>query len=208
MPSGSASYFDYSESWAGKVFTENVTVDQGSGGSTSTVPTIGSIGVYTEETASYNASGGVWSDDNVTQGWWEGGGRIRGVMWFYNDLIRSELAGKSVLSAALRLTMKTSGRGTQVTVELAGTSANVGGNPAVTKTYGAIATMSPKETATITLPMQAVNDLVSGTINGLMLYSSDTGPHKEREYSKNYAAFAGADGDSSTRPMLTITYEG
>ena len=208
VPSGSASYFDYSESWAGKVFTENVTVDQGSGGSTSTVPTIGSIGVYTEETASYNASGGVWSDDNVTQGWWEGGGRIRGVMWFYNDLIRSELAGKSVLSAALRLTMKTSGRGTQVTVELAGTSANVGGNPAVTKTYGAIATMSPKETATITLPMQAVNDLVSGTINGLMLYSSDTGPHKEREYSKNYAAFAGADGDSSTRPMLTITYEG
>lgn len=208
VPSGSASYFDYSESWAGKVFTENVTVDQGSGGSTSTVPTIGSIGVYAEETASYNASGGVWSDDNVTQGWWEGGGRIRGVMWFYNDLIRSELSGKSVLSAALRLTMKTSGRGTQVTVELAGTSANVGGNPAVTKTYGAIATMSPKETATITLPVQAVNDLVSGAINGLMLYSSDTGPHKEREYSKNYAAFTGASGDSSTRPMLTITYEG
>ena len=208
VPSGSASYFDYSESWAGKVFTENVTVDQGSAGSTPTIPTIGTITGYAVDTASYDADGDIWSDDNVTQGWWKGGGRIRGVMWFDNAAIRGMPESASILSATLRLTMKTSGRGTQVTVELAGTSANAGGDPVVTKTYGAIATMSPKETATITLPMQAVTDLVSGDINGLMLYSSDTGSYKEREYSKNYAAFTGTDGDSSTKPMLTITYEG
>lgn len=53
--------------------------------------------------------------------------------------------------------------------------------------------------------MQAVNDLVNGTINGLMLYSSDTGAYKERDYSKNYAVFDGAA--DSTPPQLTVIYQ-
>ena len=173
------------------------------------MPTVSTLSVGVNAAVSYQANGGVWNSDSVIQGWWKGGGRIKGCMWFDNAAIRNALSGKAVLTASLRLHMNSSGRGTQVTVELAGTSANYGGgNPAVTREYGAIATMSPKDTANITLPVQAINDLVSGTINGLMLYSSDTGPHKEREYSKNYAAFAGADSGDALKPVLTITYEG
>ena len=198
------------EKWrGGEVFysPDNTTwADQGSGGSTPAVPTVNTLSVGTNAAVSYRANGGVWSSDSVIQGWWNGGGRIKGCMWFDNASIRNALSGKTVLTASLRLHMNSSGRGTQVTVERAGTGANSGGgNPAVTREYGTIATMSPKETQTITIPVQAVNDLVNGTINGLMLYSSDTGSYKERDYSKNYAAFAGY-GDDATKPMLTITY--
>ena len=200
--------FNYHTANGGQVFAASgVTVDQGSGAAAPAVPTIGKLTSNASLTRSYKASGSVLRNDPA-QGWLEGSGRIRGCIWFY-DFYREMAAGKEILSAAIRLHMISSGRGTAVTVELCGTAAQEGeGNPEITTAYGAIATMSPGETLEIALPIQAAEDLVSGRINGLVLYSSDTGSYKERDYSKNYAVFTGSDGDSDKKPMLTVTYEG
>lgn len=204
MPDSSTT-FAPEQSWGGKVFEGNVyQVDQGSGGGSS-APTI-ETATYSASTASYKGSGSKYRDDLV-QGWYSGIGRIRGCMWFYNAGIRDQLRGKTVLSATLRLAMRSNvGRGVSVTVELSGTYSNSGASSAtVTKNYGTLGTANPGETVTFTLPVQAVNDLVNGTINGLMLYSSDTGAYKERDYSKNYAVFDGAA--DSTPPQLTVIYQ-
>ena len=128
-------------------------------------------------------------------------------MWFDNNNIRSAMRGRTVLSAAIRLAMRSNvGRGTSVTVELSGTYSNSGASSAaVTKSYGVLGTASPGETVSFALPLAAVTDLVNGTINGLMLYSSDTGAYKERDYSKNYAKFDGAA--DATPPQLTVIYQ-
>jgi hypothetical protein len=204
QPSGNANSLDYQESWAGKVFTDNARVDQGSAGGGTTTPTIETTS-YSASTASYKGSGSKYRDDLV-QGWYSGIGRIRGCMWFYNAGIRDKLRGKTVLSATLQLAMRSNvGRGVGVTVELSGTSSNSGASSvAVTTNYGVLGTANPGETVTFTLPTAAVTDLVNGTINGLMLYSSDTGAYKEREYSKNYAVFEGSGGNV---PVLTVTYQ-
>lgn len=203
MPDSSTT-FAPEQSWGGKVFEGNVyQVDQGSGGGSS-APTI-ETAAYSASTASYKGSGSKYRDD-LAQGWYSGIGRIRGCMWFYNAGIRDQLRGKTVLSATLQLAMRSNvGRGTSVTVELSGTSANSGASSAaVTTTYGVLGTANPGETVTFTLPTAAVTDLVNGTINGLMLYSSDTGAYKEREYSKNYAVFEGGGGNV---PVLSVTYQ-
>ena len=143
--------------------------------------------------------------NDVAQGWYDSIGRIRGSMWFDNTSIRNAMRGRTVLSATIRLAMRSNvGRGTSVTVELSGTYSNSGASSvAVTTNYGVLGAANPGETVTFTLPVQAVNDLVNGTINGLMLYSSDTGAYKERDYSKNYAVFEG----SGDVPVLTIIYQ-
>ena len=130
-------------------------------------------------------------------------------MWFDNTAIRSALNGKTIRSATLRLSMRSGvGRGTNVTVELSGTAANSGASgAAVTRSYGVIGTTSPGEVTTITIPNAAISDLVSGAINGFMLYSSDTGAYKEYSYSKNYAIFDGCEDSDSVKPMLTVVYQ-
>lgn len=199
--------FWYYQYGANAVYTSGVSVDQGSS-SGGTVPTVTTASYYATTTASYRGSGSSYRTE-VGQGWYDGIGRIRGCMWFNNSTIRSALSGRTVRSAKLRLSMRSGvGRGSSVTVELCGTAAVSGaGSAAVTTTYGAIATTSPGEVTTITIPNQAITDLQNGVINGLMLYSSDTGAYKERSYSKNYAMFDGYDADNSVRPMLTITYQ-
>lgn len=205
QPSGNASSLDYQESWGGKVFTDNVRVDQGSAGGSS-VPVLTTATYTATSTGSYKGSGSKYRND-VAQGWYDSIGRIRGCMWFDNTSIRNAMRGRTVLSATIRLAMRSNvGRGTSVTVELSGTYSNSGASSAaVTKSYGVLGTANPGETVTFTLPTAAVTDLVNGTINGLMLYSSDTGAYKERDYSKNYAVFDGAA--DSTPPQLTIVYQ-
>lgn len=180
-------------------------VNQGSGGS-SGAPTLTTKTYTATSTGSYKGSGSKYRNE-VAQGWLSGTGRIRGCMWFDNASIRSAINGKTVMSASLRLSMRKGvGRGVAVTVELSGTYSNSGASSAaVTKSYGVLGTANPGETVTFTLPTAAVTDLVNGTINGLMLYSSDTAGYKEREYSKNYAVFDGAS--DSTPPVLTVIYQ-
>lgn len=188
------------------VHQSGVTVDQGTTSGTAS-PTLTTGTYLATSTASYKGSGSSYRTE-VGQGWWDGIGRIRGCMWFDNTTIRSNLSGRTIRSATLRLSMRSGvGRGASVTVELSGTVANSGASSAaVTKSYGAIGTTSPGEVTTITIPNDVITDLKNGTINGLMLYSSDTGAYKERSYSKNYAIFDGYDADDSLKPQLTIVY--
>ena len=202
----SVTYYQWS---GGVVFEDIVSVDQGTSSSAPT-PTTTTTAMYLAiSTGSYKGSGSSYRTE-VGQGWYDGIGRVRGCMWFDNSAIRSALSGKTVLSASLRLSMRKGvGRGASVTVELCGTAANSGASSAaVTKNYGVIGTTSPGDVTTITIPNEALTDLNNGTINGLMLYSSDTGAYKDRSYSKNYAMFDGYDTDDSLKPMLTITYQG
>lgn len=178
-------------------------VNQGSGSSSSVTLTTATYPATS--TGSYKGSGSKYRNE-VGQGWYDGIGRIRGCMWFDNSTIRSALSGRTIRSATLRLAMRSGvGRGASITVELSGTAASSGASSAaVTKSYGVIGTTSPGEVTTITIPNEAITDLNNGTINGLMLYSSDTGAYKDRDYSKNYAIFDGAS--DGTPPMLTVVY--
>lgn len=179
-------------------------VDQGSGGAA--IPTLTTVSYPATATGSYKGSGSEYRND-VAQGWYDGIGRIRGCMWFDNTTIRNAMSGRTVLSATLQLAMRSNvGRGTSVTVELSGTYSNSGASSAaVTMSYGVLGTANPGDTVSFALPVAAVTDLVNGTINGLMLYSSDTGAYKERKYSKNYAVFDGAA--DSAPPVLTVIYQ-
>lgn len=179
-------------------------VDQGSGGAA--IPTLTTVSYTATATGSYKGSGSKYRND-VAQGWYDGIGRIRGCMWFDNTTIRNAMSGRTVLSATLQLAMRSNvGRGTSVTVELSGTYSDSGASSAaVTMSYGVLGTANPGEVTTITIPNAAIADLVSGAINGLMLYSSDTGAYKERDYSKNYAVFDGAA--DSAPPVLTVIYQ-
>lgn len=201
--------FTYNSWYGGVVFEDNVSVNQGAGSSTAAVPAVSTLISYAAFTASYKGSGSSYRTE-VGQGWYDGIGRVRGCMWFDNSTIRTALSGKTILSATLRLSMRSGvGRGTAVTVELCGTVANTGASSAaVTTSYGVIGTTSPGETTEITIPNGVITDLVNGTINGLMLYSSDTGAYKERSYSKNYAIFDGQDGADDVKPMLSVVYQG
>ena len=189
------------------VIQNGVTVNKGSA-SGSTAPTLTTAAYPAVSTGSYRDGGSKYRND-VGQGWYDGIGRIRGSMWFDNTAIRSALNGKTIRSATLRLSMRSGvGRGTNVTVELSGTAANSGASgAAVTRSYGVIGTTSPGEVTTITIPNAAISDLVSGAINGFMLYSSDTGAYKEYSYSKNYAIFDGCEDSDSVKPMLTVVYQ-
>lgn len=150
--------------------------------------------------------------DDLYQGYTGQAGRICGCIWFDNAAIRAALSGKTVNQASIRLTaQKYVGRGAAVTVHLRGTATAYegrSGHPALTTDYGAIGTAEPGTTATLTIPNQAVTDLVNGAIEGLMLYSEDTQDMEGRNYSQNYMRFdGGTSGSAETRPALTVIYE-
>ena len=106
--------------------------------------------------------------------------------------------------------LKGYGRDTAVSVQLYGTNAAYSGRsgqPALTTSYGTIATTEPGQTAEITIPTAVISDIVSGNIQALVLKSDDSALHKDRDYSKNYARFAGsATADGNTCPRLTVVY--
>ena len=203
--------FNYHTANGGQVFAASgVTVDQGSGGSTPSVPVIKTIELPAVVTASYNDNG-VIDDmgDDIGQGWYKGTGHIKGCMWFDGDEIYRTLHNKTILSATLRLSMRKGvGRGEPVVVELSGTTSAVGSGAEVGASYGTICTAIPGEITTTAIKTDPVQDIVDGKISGLMLYSSDTGAYKERVYSKNYAKFDGAGDGDDKKPVLTVTYEG
>lgn len=150
--------------------------------------------------------------DDLYQGYTGQAGRICGCIWFDNAAIRAALTGRTVNQASIRLTAhKYVGRGAAVTVCLRGTAteyAGRSGHPALTTDYGAIGTAEPGMTVTLTIPNQAVNDLVNGTISGLMLYSEDTKDMEGRNYSQNYMRFdGGTSGNQETRPMMMVVYQ-
>lgn len=192
---------------AGQVFVQNVTVDQGD--YPSAVPSQPTTATYTlTHSDSYAGSWTRHSDNDIRQGYLKNA-RIIGCMWFGGV---TALSGKTVLNATLSMYMhKKTGRGVAVSVQLVGVKATYGqsGAPTIVKSYGTIASaVSPGETAAITLPTAAVADLAAGTITALALYSNDTGLYEDRNYSKNYARFAGeSTGDTYGKPVLTVRYQ-
>lgn len=137
---------------------------------------------------------------------------IYGTIWFDAAAIRSALNGKAIKQASLRLTMlKGYGRDTAVSVQLYGTNtaySGRSGQPALTTSYGTIGTTEPGAVSEITIPAAVISDIVSGTIQALVLKSDDSELYKDRDYSKNYARFAGsASADGNTCPRLTVVYQ-
>lgn len=169
------------------------------------------------QTATYNylysdsyRSGWQWfSDDDIRQGY--DGGVIYGVIWFDAAAIRSALNGKTINQVSLRLYMaKGVGRGVNVNVELYGSNVSYDRTaaPALTTSYGSIGETQPDVVNEITIPAQAVKDMISGTINALVLRSSDSEYHKDRPYSRNYAKFAGSTTATAENcPRLTVVYQ-
>jgi len=169
------------------------------------------------QTAAYNylysdsyRSGWQWfSDDDIRQGY--DGGVIYGVIWFDAAAIRSALNGKTINQVSLRLYMaKGVGRGVNVNVELYGSNVSYDRTtaPALTTSYGSIGETQPDVVNEITIPAQAVKDMISGTINALVLRSSDSEYHKDRPYSRNYAKFAGSTTATAENcPRLTVVYQ-
>lgn len=197
VPSGGATWSD------SFVPNSDLTAD-GTGGSSSAVSTT-TAEYLMQASDSYAGGWSYFGDNDPRQGYVSGGGRIRGCIWFANGTIRSALSGRTIRQATLRLhQLGDYGRGVAVGVQLYGTSASgASGTPALTKSYGTIGTTEPGVSSEMTIPTAAVSDLVSGTINGLMLYSEDTGVYKDRDYSKNYARFSTEDGQ---QPRLTVVY--
>ena len=169
------------------------------------------------QTASWNylysdsyRSGWQWfSDDDIRQGY--DGGVIYGVIWFDAAAIRSALNGKTINQVSLRLYMhKGVGRGVNVNVELYGSNVSYDRTaaPALTTSYGSIGETQPDVVNEITIPAQAVKDMISGVINALVLRSSDSEYHKDRPYSRNYARFAGSTTATAENcPRLTVVYQ-
>lgn len=201
----------YAEVESGKVWAASgVKVDQGSAVTPETEPT--TVKYTMVHSDSYCGGWGYFSDNDIRQGCINSAGnRIRGCMWFDNAAIRSALTGKSIQQATLSLyAAPNTGRGVAVSVELYGTAAaydgHLGASPELTKAYGTIGTAAPGETTVITIPTQAVSDLVSGTTNGLMVYSDDAELYKDRSYSRNYAKFSG-ETEGTNVPVLTVVYK-
>lgn len=137
---------------------------------------------------------------------------VYGTIWFDAAAIRSALSGKTIRQVSLRLTMlKGYGRDTTVSVQLCGTNAAYSGRsgqPQLVTSYGTIGATEPGAVSEITIPTAVISDIVNGTIQALVLKSDDSELYKDRDYSKNYARFAGsATADGSTCPRLTVVYQ-
>lgn len=160
---------------------------------------------------SYRGGWSWFSDEDIRQGYISSGA-IYGVMWFDAADIRGKLSGRTINQVSLRLHMhKGVGRGSAVSVELYGTNTAYDGRsgaPALATSYGTIGTTEPDAVSEITIPAQVITDIVSGTIQALVLKSSDDELYKDRDYSRNYARFSGSTtATAENQPRLTVVYQ-
>ena len=199
---------------AGKVYTYNVTVDQGS---KPTAPTVTTTTVtYSMANAdNYTHANGSWtnySDEDIRQGYTSANGMHRGCFWFDNTTIRSALKGKTIKQATLSLYQMSAGRSQPVQVSLEGITMNYSGRTGVpyAKTeceYGVIGTtLGVNQTTTFTIPKKVITDLVAGTINGLMLRNDENSVMTGDDNSYHFARFAGGT-TTAHKPVLTVTYQ-
>ena len=184
--------------WAGKVYTANVTVSQGS--KPTPVPAPTSASVTANLIDSWYSSSKAWlnSDNYMRQGYTSSSGEWSGCMWFAT----SAFSGKTIKSATLTIKRDDGyGRAGAVTLKLWGTTATTNsGNPNTNAvSYGALGTIENGETKTFTLPVAAAQALASGTIKGFMLRTDDGGVMSGRTYSYNYCRI-------STMPVLAVTF--
>lgn len=209
MPCDSAEWA--TDIYNGQIIERNVVVNQGTppGGGAQQQPETATFD-YTESD-NYRGGWSYFADNDIRQGW--NGKPIYGVIWFNTTEIRNELSGKTIKQASLRLQMQIGvGRGVAVEVQLNGSdvSADKTTAPSMTTSYGVIGKTNPGAINEITIPTQAVIDIVNGTIGALVLKSADETYYNDRKYSKNYARFSGstsAGTDEHICPRLTVIYQ-
>lgn len=194
----------------GKVWSTGSTATGGSTSASSSTLTAASYDAVTTATC---RNSGSWTSGQLRQNFATGLGVCKGCVWFDNSAIRSALSGKTVRSATLRL-HRVSGSGkssaVQVTARgltLTGASGTVS-NSTSAAVYGGLSamlgTIGNGETVALALPVNIVNALVSGSINGIALYAGETAQSGNRGFSANYCRFEGV-GDQFA-PVLTISY--
>ena len=194
----------------GKVWSTGSTATGGSTSSSSSTLTAASYDAVTTATC---RNSGSWTSGQLRQNFATGLGVCKGCVWFDNSAIRSALSGKTVRSATLRLhRVSGSGRSSAVQVTargltLTGASGTVP-NSTSAAVYGGLSamlgTIGNGETVAMALPVNIVNALVSGSINGIALYAGETAQTGNRGFSANYCRFDGV-GDQFA-PVLTINY--
>ena len=194
----------------GKVWSSGSTATGGSTSASSSTLTAASYDAVTTATC---RNSGSWTSGQLRQNFATGLGVCKGCVWFDNSAIRSALSGKTVRSATLRLhRVSGSGRSSAVQVTargltLTGASGTVP-NSTSADVYGGLSamlgTIGNGDTVAMALPVNIVNALVSGSINGIALYAGETAQTGNRGFSANYCRFDGV-GDQFA-PVLTINY--
>ena len=194
----------------GKVWSSGSTATGGSTSASSSTLTAASYDAVTTATC---RNSGSWTSGQLRQNFATGLGVCKGCVWFDNSAIRSALSGKTVRSATLRLhRVSGSGRSSAVQVTargltLTGASGTVP-NSTSASVYGGLSamlgTIGNGDTVAMALPVNIVNALVSGSINGIALYAGETAQTGNRGFSANYCRFDGV-GDQFA-PVLTINY--
>lgn len=194
----------------GKVWSSGSTATGGSTSASSSTLTAASYDAVTTATC---RNSGSWTSGQLRQNFATGLGVCKGCVWFDNSAIRSALSGNTVRSATLRLhRVSGSGRSSAVQVTargltLTGASGTVP-NSTSADVYGGLSamlgTIGNGETVALALPVNLVNALISGSINGFALYAGETAQTGNRGFSANYCRFDGV-GDQFA-PVLTINY--
>ena len=194
----------------GKVWSTGSTATGCSTSASSSTLTAASYDAVTTATC---RNSGSWTSGQLRQNFATGLGVCKGCVWFDNSVIRSTLSGKTVRSATLRLhRVSGSGRSSAVQVTargltLTGASGTVP-NSTSAAVYGGLSamlgTIGNGETVALALPVNLVNALISGSINGIALYAGETAQTGNRGFSANYCRFDGV-GDQFA-PVLTINY--
>ena len=194
----------------GKVWSSGSTATGGSTSASSSTLTAASYDAVTTATC---RNSGSWTSGQLRQNFATGLGVCKGCVWFDNSAIRSALSGKTVRSATLRLhRVSGSGRSSAVQVTARGLTLTVASgtvpNSTSAEVYGGLSamlgTIGNGDTVALALPVNLVNALISGSINGIALYAGETAQTGNRGFSANYCRFDGV-GDQFA-PVLTINY--
>lgn len=205
MPSGGSTTTGNGQVWS--------TGATGTSGSTTASTSTITAKEYEAATTATCRGSSSWMSGQLRQNFYQGLGACKACIWFDNTTLRSDLSGKTVKSATLKLKrVSGSGRSGAVSVTAKGlTLSSASGtvsNDTSASVYGGqssmLGTIANGETVAFALPTAMVNALVSGTIQGFALYAGETSQEGTRGFSKNYCRFD-AVGDESA-PVLTINY--
>ena len=184
------------------------------GGTTPVTPTTTTTEKFAPVTSRTNNTSSGWlrNTSAMQSGLLGSGNRHRGAMWFN---LPSSLSGRTVQSASITLTrLKRFPDGTYVDgssgavtlyAETATISAQTPGGFNNEANQSEIGRWTPGATVTAALPPAAVQALIDGTANALVIYSMDTALVSGKSYSANYGAFGGSDAGQNA-PVLTVTY--
>jgi hypothetical protein len=197
--------FGWKEWNAGELRNGVAAVDQGSKPVVELLPQVGTYALTAS--GSYAANGG-WNrfdDADIRQGYTAGAGRIVGCMWFEG---MEGLKDREILQANIRLARVSGyGRSSAVSAVLCGITGGYGGTVTPKGTYGVIGTFEAGAETTVTIPTAAIEALAAGEIGGLALYTDEEEVYKDRNYSKNYARFAGRMSEGGEAgPEIEVIY--